>query len=313
MKKLSFLFLFMLTSMMGIAQSWNFMTASDDDIALMSGDQTNWYHESTSSNNRYHLITGQEAAPLTAGGTELEYAKGLQFTVTANTATSGNLRVDIKNKRLWVAGSCTMVIPNVEAGKEIKVIAKTSSNSTARGINVSENVKPTSGKFNETSSDQVTNVGTVETAGDVIFTFTGAMYIYEMSVSDPDEDEDEGGSDTPVIRDDDYSTSANGMKNQMVITVGNGKRFYNTESIEDVTIADEKITVKQAVGSYTFNNNVSEIQFAKASTDSQGQIDNTDDKVAITEARGWFESAYVKFTPFADAKTYNVYIRWQLQ
>ena len=309
MKKLSFLFLFMLTSMMGIAQSWNFMTASDDDIALMSGDQTNWYHESTSSNNRYHLITGQEAAPLTAGGTELEYAKGLQFTVTANTATSGNLRVDIKNKRLWVAGSCTMVIPNVEAGKEIKVIAKTSSNGTARGINVSENVKPTSGKFNETSSDQVTNVGTVETAGDVIFTFTGAMYIYEMSVSDPDEDEDEGGSDTPVIRDDDYSTSANGMKNQMVITVGNGKRFYNTESIEDVTIADEKITVKQAVGSYTFNNNVSEIQFAKASTDSQGQIDNTDDKVAITEARGWFESAYVKFTPFADAKTYNVYIK----
>lgn len=309
MKKLSFLFLFMLTSMMGIAQSWNFMTASDDDIALMSGDQTNWYHESTSSNNRYHLITGQEAAPLTAGGTELEYAKGLQFTVTANTATSGNLRVDIKSKRMWVAGSCTMVIPNVEAGKEIKVIAKTSSNGTARGINVSENVKPTSGKFNETSSDQVTNVGTVETAGDVIFTFTGAMYIYEMSVSDPDEDEDEGGSDTPVIRDDDYSTSANGMKNQMVITVGNGKRFYNTESIEDVTIADEKITVKQAVGSYTFNNNVSEIQFAKASTDSQGQIDNTDDKVAITEARGWFESAYVKFTPFADAKTYNVYIK----
>ena len=309
MKKLSFLFLFMLTSMMGIAQSWNFMTASDDDIALMSGDQTNWYHESTSSNNRYHLITGQEAAPLTAGGTELEYAKGLQFTVTANTATSGNLRVDIKSKRMWVAGSCTMVIPNVEAGKEIKVIAKTSSNGTARGINVSENVKPTSGKFNETSSDQVTNVGTVETAGDVIFTFTGAMYIYEMSVSDPDEDEDEGGSDTPVIRDDDYSTSANGMKNQMVVTVGNGKRFYNTESIEDVTIADEKITVKQAVGSYTFNNNVSEIQFAKASTDSQGQIDNTDDKVAITEARGWFESAYVKFTPFADAKTYNVYIK----
>ena len=309
MKKFSFLFLFMLSSMMGMAQSWNFMTASDDDIALMNGDNTNWYHESSSSNNRYHTITAIEAAPLKAGNTELEYAKGLLFTIPANTSTNGNLRIDIKNKRLWVAGtSCSIVIPNVEAGKEIKVIAKSSSTSAARGINVSENVTPTSGKFNETSTDQVTNVGTVKTAGDITLTFTGAMYIYEMSVSDPDDD-DESGEDTPVVRDDDYSTSANGMKNQMVLTVGNSKRFYNTESIENVTIADEKVTVKQAAGSYTFNNNVSEIQFAKASTESEGQIDNTDGKVTITEARGWFESAYVKFTPFADAKTYNVYIK----
>lgn len=309
MKKLSFLFLFVLTSMMGFAQSWNFMTASDDDIALIGGDQTNWYHESTSSNNRYHLITAQTAAPLKAGDTELEYAKGLLFTVTANSATDGNLRIDIKNKRLWVAGSCSIVIPSVEAGKEIKVIAKTSKNAEARGINISENVTPKSGKFNETSADQVTNVGTVATTGDVTLTFTGGMYIYEMSIIDPDNDDEGADDDTPVVRDDDYSTSANSMKNQMVITVGNGKRFYNTESIEDVTIADEKITVKQAAGSYTFNNNVSAIQFAKASTGNQGEVDNTDDKVTITEARGWFESAYVKFTPFADAKTYNVYIK----
>ena len=79
MKKFSFLFLFMLSSMMGMAQSWNFMTASDDDITLLNSDATNWYHES-SSNNRYHLITAQEAAPLKAGDTELEYAKGLLFT-----------------------------------------------------------------------------------------------------------------------------------------------------------------------------------------------------------------------------------------
>ena len=167
-----------------MAQSWNFMTASDDDITLLNSDATNWYHESSSSNNRYHLITAQETAPLKAGDTELEYAKGLLFTIPANTSTNGNLRVDIKNKRLWVAGtSCSIVIPNVEAGKEVKVIAKTSSTSTARGINVSENVKPTSGKFNETSTDQVTNIGTVETAGDITLTFTGAMYIYEMTMT----------------------------------------------------------------------------------------------------------------------------------
>ena len=88
-----------------MAQSWNFMTASDDDITLLNSDATNWYHESSSSNNRYHLITAQETAPLKAGDTELEYAKGLLFTVTANSATNGNLRVDIKSKRLWVAGS----------------------------------------------------------------------------------------------------------------------------------------------------------------------------------------------------------------
>jgi hypothetical protein len=254
---------------------------------------------------------------LKVDGNELEITKGLLFTVTASTSTTqGNLRVDIKNMRLWVAGSDTIVIPNVAAGKQVTVIAKTSAGSSStdkeRGVNVSANVKPLTGKFNQVSADQVTNVGVVEQEGDVMLTFSGAMYLYELSVSDADDDE-EGNDDptpTPVPSINDYSTSANAMMNQVIInTQKYGNRYYNTSSVSSIDINEGQIVVNQAAGNYTFNEGVTSISFKKATTDNQGTIVNVEGQVQITEARGWFESAYVKFAFFENATKYNVYVK----
>ena len=50
--------------------------------------------------------------------------------------------------------------------------------------------------------------------------------------------------------------------------------------------------------------------FAKATGNSTGgKISNGDGKVEITEAKGWLESAYVKFKKLGDCTLYHVYIK----
>lgn len=50
--------------------------------------------------------------------------------------------------------------------------------------------------------------------------------------------------------------------------------------------------------------------FAKASGNSTGgKVSNEDGKVEITEAKGWLESAYVKFKKLGDCTLYHVYIK----
>ena len=157
------------------AQDWNFASVTDEDVALLEADE-NWYHDTSSSNNRYELRADITAQPLTANGQELEYAQGLLFTSTVASSGSGNLRIDIKNKRFWVGSTSNkIIIPNVAAGMQITVIGKTSKTDTARGMDISDNVTPTEGYFGQTSVDQVTNKGLVETAGDVEISFTGGM------------------------------------------------------------------------------------------------------------------------------------------
>lgn len=317
MKKFFLLSISMLLMMSANAQSWNFKSVSDEDIALLDSDPQNWYHE-TGSNNRYHLISAIKNGTLTVGETELSYAKGLLFTSSAGTTTSGNIRIDIKAMRLWLAGTDTLTVPNVEAGKIVKIIAKTSAGSSSadksRSVNVSENVTPVSGSFNVASDAQVTNIGKVNTTGDVLITFSGAMYIYELSVEDEDADDEEVSGDSdptptkPAIND--FSTSANAMKNQVVLTTSEyGKRYYNTSDVTSIEVEGDAVSVNQSAGNYTFSEGVTAIHFKKATTDNQGTIENAEGQVTITEACGWFESAYVKFNIFEGAMGYNVYIK----
>ena len=51
------------------------------------------------------------------------------------------------------------------------------------------------------------------------------------------------------------------------------------------------------------------IGFVKASTGKEGDVENAEGQVAITEARGWLESAYVKFLPYEGATGYHIYIK----
>ena len=298
------------------AQSWNFKTVSDDDVEAMDADAANWSHE-TGSNNRYHLLTAIEQSTLKANGQELEYAKGLLFTVAkASSETNGNLRIDVKNKRLWVAGAVKILLPQVKAGTKITLIAKSSAGSSSsdkeRGVNVSENVKPVSGKFNGVSADQVTNVGLVETDGDVVFSFSGAMYLYEISLeeSDNDETDDDTPDPTPQPAKQDHSTSANSMKNQVKLTTSdNSVKYYNTDTVTDIDFNVQGVTVRQPAGTDVYEGNVSDIRFIKAQAGQSANVENVEGKVSILEAKGWFESAYVKFAPFTSAKSYNVYVK----
>lgn len=100
--------------------------------------------------------------------------------------------------------------------------------------------------------------------------------------------------------DNDYSVSQNPQKNQAVLTLKDGsKKYYDTGSVTSMDFSGANITVNQQAGSYTFQDNVKAVAFNKG---------NADSKVVITEAKGWLESAYVKFTKLAGIKRYNVYV-----
>ena len=293
----------------------NFTSASSSDLELVAADATNWYHE-TGSNNRWHHITALNNESLTADGTELDYAKGLLFNVSKGSETSGNLRIDIKGKRMWVAGSVKIVIPNVEEGKQVFISAKTSAGSStpederARSVNVSSNVTPTSGSFNVPSDAAVDNYGIVNATGDVTISFSGAMYIYYITVGDPDDEE--GGSDTPVtptITDNAYSVSSNMLANQVLINANNDVKYYNSADVTSIDIDGNQVKVAQGNNVDAYSGTVSEISFRKAAEGDKATFVNEDGKVNIIESKGWFESAYVKFDKFNGADKYNVYIK----
>ena len=95
-------------------------------------------------------------------------------------------------------------------------------------------------------------------------------------------------------------TSQNPQKNQAVLTLKDGSRkYYDTETVESIDVEGADITIHQQSGSYTYKDNVTSLAFNKG---------NTENKVVITEAKGWLESAYVKFEKMAGIKTYHVYV-----
>lgn len=317
MKKLiSFMFAILATLTISAQNiDLNFTSASSSDLELVAADATNWYHE-TGSNNRWHHITALNNESLTADGTELDYARGLLFNVSKGSETSGNLRIDIKGKRMWVAGSVKIIIPNVEEGKQVFISAKTSAGSStpederARSVNVSSNVTPTSGSFNVASDAAVDNYGIVNATGDVTISFSGAMYIYYITVGDPDDEE--GGSDTPVtptITDNAYSVSSNLLTNQILINANNDVKYYNSADVTSIDIDSNQVKVAQGSNVDAYSGTVSEIFFRKAAEGDKATFVNEDGKVNIIESKGWFESAYVKFDKFNGADKYNVYIK----
>lgn len=85
-------------------------------------------------------------------------------------------------------------------------------------------------------------------------------------------------------------------KNQVQLKLTDGSsKFYNTAEVQELTFDNGVITA----GQDQYNNNVAGISFAKAITA----------KVNITEAKGWLESAYVKFDLYDNIQKYNVYVK----
>lgn len=96
----------------------------------------------------------------------------------------------------------------------------------------------------------------------------------------------------------------NPQKNQAVLTLKDGTRkYYDTETVSSIDVNGADVTVNRRAGSHTLNGNVMTVGFNKGRASS---------KVVITEARGWLETAYVKFTKLAGISKYHVYVNDQL-
>ena len=85
-------------------------------------------------------------------------------------------------------------------------------------------------------------------------------------------------------------------KNQVQLKLTDGtSKYYNTADVQELAFDNGKVTA----GQDQYHNNVTSISFAKAITA----------KVNITEAKGWLESAYVKFDLYDNIRKYNVYVK----
>ncbi len=309
MKKMVFTLALLLMSLSAaLAQTWTFGAMSEADNALCAAD-ANW----VLGTDRYGYTLALENEALVANGSELAYAKGLKFTAGApadKTEGKAKVRLNYGSFRLELNGNgVSLIIPSLKAGQKVTVSCKTGSTSTARCLDAT-NLISVSGSFGTPTTDQVTNVGTVTADGDVVLkTNGGGMNIYSIKV------ETVGGGSTVTPGSTDKITNAvarNSKVNQMYVTTKSGDvKYYNTADLTSVKFEGDKAIIAPKSGSENdeYNASVQAIRFAKkADQGESGDIDNPAGVIQITEAKGWQESAYLKWAPFEGASSYNVYV-----
>ena len=309
MKKMVFTLALLLMSLSAaMAQTWTFGAMSEADKALCAAD-ANW----VLGTDRYGYTLALENEALVANGSELAYAKGLKFTAGAPTdKTDGKAKVRLNygSSRLELNGNgVALTIPSLKAGQKVTVSCKTGSTSTARCLDAT-NLTSVSGSFGTPTKDQVTNVGTVTADGDVVLkTNGGGMNIYSIKV------ETVSGGSTVTPGSTDKITNAvarNSKVNQMYVTTNAGDvKYYNTADLTSVKFEGDKtiITPKSGAENDEYDASVQAISFAKkADQGESGDVENPAGVIQITEAKGWQESAYLKWAPFEGASSYNVYV-----
>lgn len=309
MKKMVFTLALLLMSLSAaMAQTWTFGAMSEADKALCAAD-ANW----VLGTNRYGYTLALENEALVANGSELAYTKGLKFTAGAPADKSegkAKVRLNYGSSRLELNGNgVSLIIPSLKAGQKVTVSCKTGSTSTARCLDAA-NLTSVSGSFGTPTKDQVTNVGTVTADGDVVLkTNGGGMNIYSIKV------ETVGGGSTVTPGSTDKITNAvarNSKVNQMYVTTKSGDvKYYNTADLTSVKFEGDKaiIAPKSGAENDEYNASVQAISFAKkADQGESGDVDNPAGVIQITEAKGWQESAYLKWAPFEGASSYNVYV-----
>ena len=309
MKKMVFTLALLLMSLSAaLAQTWTFGAMSEADKALCAAD-ANW----VLGTDRYGYTLALDKAALVADGSELAYTKGLKFTAGAPTDKSDSkakVRLNYGSSRLELNGNgVSLIISSLKAGQKVTVSCSTGKTGTARGLDAT-NITPVSGSFNATSADKVTNVGTVTADGDVVLTTNGGgMNIYSIKV------ETVGGGSTVTPGSTDKITNAvarNSKVNQMYVTTNAGDvKYYNTADLTSVKFEGDKtiITPKSGAENDEYDASVQKISFAKKVEQGEsGDIDNPAGVIQITEAKGWQESAYLKWAPFEGASSYNVYV-----
>lgn len=109
-----------------------------------------------------------------------------------------------------------------------------------------------------------------------------------------------------------HAVARNSKVSQMYVTTNAGDvKYYNTADLTSVKFDGDKtiITPKSGAENDEYDASVQKISFAKKVEQGEsGDIDNPAGVIQITEAKGWQESAYLKWAPFEGASSYNVYV-----
>lgn len=109
-----------------------------------------------------------------------------------------------------------------------------------------------------------------------------------------------------------HAVARNSKVNQMYVTTKSGDvKYYNTADLTSVKFEGDKAIIAPKSGSENdeYDASVQKISFAKkVDQGGSGDIDNPAGVIQITEAKGWQESAYLKWAPFEGASSYNVYV-----
>lgn len=109
-----------------------------------------------------------------------------------------------------------------------------------------------------------------------------------------------------------HAVARNSKVNQMYVTTKSGDvKYYNTADLTSVKFEGDKAIIAPKSGSENdeYDASVQQISFAKKVDQGEsGDIDNPAGVIQITEAKGWQESAYLKWAPFEGASSYNVYV-----
>lgn len=109
-----------------------------------------------------------------------------------------------------------------------------------------------------------------------------------------------------------HAVARNSKVNQMYVTTKSGDvKYYNTADLTSVKFEGDKAIIVPKSGSENdeYDASVQEISFAKkVEQGASGDFNNPAGVIQITEAKGWQESAYLKWASFEGASSYNVYV-----
>lgn len=109
-----------------------------------------------------------------------------------------------------------------------------------------------------------------------------------------------------------HAVARNSKVNQMYVTTKSGDvKYYNTADLKSVKFEGDKAIIAPKSGSENdeYDASVREISFAKkVEQGASGDFNNPAGVIQITEAKGWQESAYLKWASFEGASSYNVYV-----
>lgn len=299
--------------------TWDFTSVSDDDYNAIAADATNWKKDAKV--DRYGNANALNDAELTANGKTLKITKGLKFTASS----ADKVRIDRANKRLGLNGSNIKISIPVVKGSTITVTAVSGSASSTgwqkRYLSISDaTVKSGFAQTDAGYADYTDNVATATADGYVtIATVNGGMNIQKITVTGtsttPDEpshtsadvtEPTEGTSNTDVTTN---AVSRDNTQNQLKVTANGTVHYYNTADLTNVNVDKEygEVTITTKNGTDKYYGSATNIAFVKA-TEKTTPVD-IKGSITITEAKGWNESAYIKWTPISGATSYHVYVK----